>query len=400
MNIMQSTGSSILVLLSLWSSPGVLAYSPGDRDSRAQGRVNSPTDEDPTNTQRSRIDPTVYDQIANSPNGKVYVQMVLNCEYPQISTHEQRLAIHNQRREEVLGFFVDDEFEAVYSSDRAALYGHINAVGLNRLIGKSEVREVAMSKVHPKVHHELNANGTVQTVVALVPPPTNLTLTERRQHIRLAQRDVLGALVADHCGPFTRFKYVAAFGAKLDARCLEKLEREGTVIGISPDLEAEPHLGSAVPYLRADLVHTSGYTGRYTKVAVVDDGFDETNPDLAGDIETYQVWLNESPWPFGWGDSLSIRPGAPPTIGPGGFEHGTYVASIITSPIGVAPDATILGIRKVDQNGTSTFTRDVKAVEWVIDLKACCASFLEGDESQLRIPAVLYGTGRRLLLWK
>jgi subtilisin family serine protease len=91
---------------------------------------------------------------------------------------------------------------------------------------------------------------------------------------------------------------------------------------------------------------SAGCSGAGARVAVLDGGIYNAHPDLAGNIDT--------------ACSTSFVPGQPYNNDTGTFWHGTHVAGIIaardngTGVIGVAPDATILGV-KVLHSGTGSF---------------------------------------------
>lgn len=94
----------------------------------------------------------------------------------------------------------------------------------------------------------------------------------------------------------------------------------------------------------------SGFTGQGVRVAILDGGIWDIHPDLAPNMDTAR--------------SASFVPGQPYNFDTGGFWHGTHVAGIVAAinnagdfnsgVIGIAPDATIVGV-KVLHGGSGSF---------------------------------------------
>lgn len=91
---------------------------------------------------------------------------------------------------------------------------------------------------------------------------------------------------------------------------------------------------TSVPFIHADLVHWQGVFGLGVTVAVVDEGVDYYEFDLAGDI---------APGGISFPNGLPTQDGGADPNGAGG--HGTLMSLIITGTTGVAPAARILPIR-------------------------------------------------------
>jgi subtilisin family serine protease len=102
----------------------------------------------------------------------------------------------------------------------------------------------------------------------------------------------------------------------------------------------------------------AGCTGAGARVAVLDGGIYSAHSDLAGAIDT--------------ACSASFVPGQPYNNDVGTFWHGTHVAGIIAARdngigvIGVAPNATILGV-KVLHNGSGSFGNVILGLLYAAD---------------------------------
>jgi subtilisin-like proprotein convertase family protein len=103
-------------------------------------------------------------------------------------------------------------------------------------------------------------------------------------------------------------------------------------------LDGESSVGSTAPGANVAAV-SSDYTGRGVVIGLVDEGFDLTNPDLAGRFD-----LNLSYDPRDPASNMSIMPDSVSAA------HGTWVAAVVGATanngygtVGVAPGATLAG---------------------------------------------------------
>ncbi|MBL9121243.1 MAG: S8 family serine peptidase [Phycisphaerae bacterium] len=105
-------------------------------------------------------------------------------------------------------------------------------------------------------------------------------------------------------------------------------------------------------------------TGYGTVVAVLDTGIDASHPALAGRVLPlgYSV-VGKLPATVEVADSIDVDgDGNPAEM----FGHGTFVAGLIA---GVAPDAKLLAVRVLDDDGYGDLYRITKAMFWAIDQK-------------------------------
>ncbi len=96
--------------------------------------------------------------------------------------------------------------------------------------------------------------------------------------------------------------------------------------------------------------------GEGIKVAVIDTGIDLDHPAFAGRLAPANEWKD-----FVDGDATPQEVG---TTNDHGYGHGTGVAGIILQ---VAPKATILPLRVLDQNGAGDLDNVVAAIDWAIE---------------------------------
>ncbi|WNI21139.1 S8 family serine peptidase [Streptomyces sp. ITFR-16] len=121
------------------------------------------------------------------------------------------------------------------------------------------------------------------------------------------------------------------------------------------DAPVHSQLDVSVPQIGADKVWAAGYDGKGVKVAVVDTGVDETHPDLAGK----QIAEKN----FSTSADAKDRQG-----------HGTHVASTIAGSgaksggtyKGVAPGASIIDAKVLDDSGSGAESDIITGIEWAV----------------------------------
>jgi subtilisin len=105
----------------------------------------------------------------------------------------------------------------------------------------------------------------------------------------------------------------------------------------------------------AEPVHSTGYTGKGVKIAVLDTGIDYKHPELARNYKEGYDFINKDKDPM---DDNG---------------HGTHVAGILAAAkngkgiVGAAPDAQIYAIKVSDAKGKGSFSGLVKGIDWAIE---------------------------------
>jgi subtilisin family serine protease len=113
-------------------------------------------------------------------------------------------------------------------------------------------------------------------------------------------------------------------------------------------------LDHSVPQIGAPAAWAKGLTGKGVAVAVLDTGIDTDHPDLAGAVTAARDFS---------GSMTGTRDL---------FGHGTHVASIITGSgaasggrfVGVAPDATLLNGKVLDDTGSGSESGIIAGMQW------------------------------------
>ncbi len=157
--------------------------------------------------------------------------------------------------------------------------------------------------------------------------------------------------------------------ALLDGNGIVNLSNNANVVYISTDRPLTPTLSNAAPAVNAFAAWQSGYTGAGIGVALIDSGV-ASHPDLNGGfLGTSRVVWNQS--------FVSSSASANDQFG-----HGTHIAGLIAGNgsssqgskysrtfQGIAPQASIINLRVLDQNGMGTDSAVIAAINTAIQLK-------------------------------
>ena len=136
-----------------------------------------------------------------------------------------------------------------------------------------------------------------------------------------------------------------------------------------PKPTPEPPPSEILPWgvnrIDAELVWPGSNTGAGVTVAVIDTGIDKDHPDLEANIVGGRNFVGKGPsWrrkvdPEKWDDDNG---------------HGTHVAGTVAAidneegVIGVAPGASLLGVKVLDQNGGGYLSDIVDGIYWAVDI--------------------------------
>jgi serine protease AprX len=134
-------------------------------------------------------------------------------------------------------------------------------------------------------------------------------------------------------------------------REIKKLSQDPRVVKVWRDRPVHACLDTSVPLIRAPQVWETGFTGRGIRIAVLDTGIDREHPDLASRVALTQDFTGE-----GFADHNG---------------HGTHVAGIIAGQgsryRGVAPEASLIGVKVMGAGGSGMMSGTMKGVEWAVE---------------------------------
>ncbi|MDT0341353.1 S8 family serine peptidase [Streptomyces litchfieldiae] len=139
---------------------------------------------------------------------------------------------------------------------------------------------------------------------------------------------------------------------------------------IALDAQVQGALDESVPGIGAPVAWESGYDGEGVTIAVLDSGISEDHPDLAGKVAAAEVF-SEAP------DTEDHR------------GHGTHVASIAAGTgahadgayTGVAPGATLLNGKVLNDNGMGSESWTIAGMQWAVDQGADIVNLSVGTQA-------------------
>jgi subtilisin family serine protease len=158
-----------------------------------------------------------------------------------------------------------------------------------------------------------------------------------------------------------------AFSAEVDLAEYERLKRDPRVRAVTIDRGGSGALLESLSVVRVPAVHAQGFDGAGVTVAVLDTGVDLLNVDFAGRIVGERCFCAGGCCPDG--SSEQSGPGSAADD----HGHGTHVSGIVasrgvSSPAGVAPAASLVGVKVLDEsNRYLSSTQIYRALEWILE---------------------------------
>jgi len=158
--------------------------------------------------------------------------------------------------------------------------------------------------------------------------------------------------------------------ASLDGSGISTLSNNANVVYISSDRPLAPTLSNAAPAINAPYAWQSGYTGSGIGIALIDSGVNGSADLNGGFLGLSRVVYSQSfvPGNTSTGDQ---------------YGHGTHIAGLIAGNganstgykysktfKGIAPQANLVNLRVLDQNGAGTDSAVIAAIAQAISLKA------------------------------
>ncbi|MEA3274764.1 MAG: S8 family serine peptidase [Pseudomonadota bacterium] len=217
----------------------------------------------------------------------------------------------------------------------------------------------------------VSQGGDPLVVIALVrPEPKAADRASINAAVASRQQDVLDTLNEGDYTLIHRYRSLAGLAMILHSElALRTLAAHPSVRRIDLDVGGSRTLDQSRPWVGADVAHAEGITGIGQTAAVLDTGIDTDHPDLMDDLVHEHCYCSTG--------TDCCPTGGNTGDGPGSAEddngHGTHVSGIITSsggvaPLGIAPDAGIVAVKVLDQNGNFCCSADIAAaLDWVLN---------------------------------
>jgi len=204
---------------------------------------------------------------------------------------------------------------------------------------------------------------TARVVVKLRASDARASAGLRVEIVEQTQEAVLQALPPADFQVTQQYETIPGLVGEVTAQGLDALLAHPAVESVAPDLPVEIALTESTNVIGADAVWRDwGFTGSGVTVAVLDTGIDPTHPDLADNLVAQKCFGHGTCPPDNIDQSDSALDGN---------GHGTHIAGIITSrgessPRGVAPDAGIVAVKVMNDNGGGYTSDVIAAIDWVI----------------------------------
>jgi len=205
--------------------------------------------------------------------------------------------------------------------------------------------------------------------------------------------------------PSHELKIINALAAELSSEQVEKL-KESLSVTVTQNYQVELSGGNAwgkrkwqpvstVPaYVDADVAHASYNFGDAVTIGFLDTGLDQLQGTSSGLGLTTDLYGRDKFW--GTYDAMnnSISNYSNEDSG-----HGTHVASIAGNAdydvygrvYGVAPNASLVGIKAFDQQGKATYADVIRGIDWALQVK---------DDINLRILNMSFSGQVRSYYWQ
>jgi subtilisin family serine protease len=220
----------------------------------------------------------------------------------------------------------------------------------------------------------------------------DLAIDRRAALVSAVTERALAALGADRARVRWHGRFVPELSLRVDRSLVDKLARLPLVESVTLDQRVYAMLAQGAPLIGASSTWLHGVTGAGQTVAVLDTGVDYTHPALGGGFGNKVV----AGYDF-------VNDDADPMDDEG---HGTGVAGIVASSDatrrGVAPDAKLVALKVLDQNGQGTFSAIDRALEWILMNAATygisVANLSFGTDSVYANSAVCNGSNTAVLM--
>lgn len=148
---------------------------------------------------------------------------------------------------------------------------------------------------------------------------------------------------------------IPVVSAEIRKKDINEIRKNKNVDEVYEDYRVKASLVDSVPQIGADSVHVSGVTGEGVKVCIVDTGIDESHSAI-NPLVGWKDLVNDELEPYD------------------DYWHGTHVAGIVASQDslygGVAPGASLIGVKVLDSSGNGWASDVVIGISECINLGA------------------------------
>lgn len=186
--------------------------------------------------------------------------------------------------------------------------------------------------------------------------PVIIELTREASSLGAGPAHIQGFHLKCHLG------LINSMAGILETDSLESLDAMPSIYKVYPDKIVHATLHVAVPTLRAIIPHQKGITGKSVTVAVLDTGV-HPHPDLtqpSNRLVAFADFVGNKRSPYDDNGHGTHIAGA--IAGNGSSSRGKYK--------GVAPEARLVGVKVLDENGKGRTSTVIEGLEWCLTNKS------------------------------
>lgn len=230
-------------------------------------------------------------------------------------------------------------------------------------------RHVEQGRLDMEIRHEVSARGKSEVLIMLDDEPVDPIssspqdrlqerLDRRARLLGEKKKSLLDRLSPTSFTQLTSYAHFPVMHLKVDGPALVSLLDRSEVVAVRYNRGLKPFLTESLPLVHAPQVHSQGFSGSGTSVAVLDTGVD------------YRLSA------FGSCSSPGVPSGckvvyaediAPSDNSLDDLGHGTNVAAIV---LGVAPDTRIVALDVFRSDGYAYYSDLLAALDWIMTNRA------------------------------
>ncbi len=154
---------------------------------------------------------------------------------------------------------------------------------------------------------------------------------------------------------YGNIEYVFASGlgacVTMDKKNVAAVSQRDYVLYVEDNASVTALLSTAIPHIHADDAWASGYDGTGVTIGILDTGLDPNHCDISGKIVAWKDFVNSQTTPYD------------------DHGHGTFVASCAagkTAPKGVAPGASLMGVKVLNSSGAGSTDAIIQGIDWAV----------------------------------
>jgi subtilisin family serine protease len=187
----------------------------------------------------------------------------------------------------------------------------------------------------------------------------------RRREVARQRKAVLDSVRSQDVEVVHAYQSVHGFSAVVSEAGLAQLAAHPEVERIDLDAKGRGLLSDSVPQIRADRVQNRAVNGQGAVVAVLDTGIVANHPDVAGALVHEECFCFDRCCPD------RARTASGPGSALTRANHGMHIAGIVLSagavaPVGVAPGASLIAVRVLDEAAEGHTSDWIAALDWLL----------------------------------